>query len=110
MCFRLGRAYACGIRLTLRPAIAMCNTPAYGHGCGPACSTLGEIGMVCNDFGGEYYSHPAVCTQVGSNKILVDSSTSTNDYTECANGCNAAGTGCASGGQTLRYPCFGRHQ
>ncbi len=79
--------------------LASCT--AYGYGCGPACSTIGSTGTVCNDFGSQgIYTHPAVCTQVGDNKILVDSSTSMNDYTECANGCNAAGTGCASGGQT----------
>ena len=109
MCFRLG-ARLC-LRHTARFAAGYCDAQyagrcrlgmrAYGYGCGPACSTIGSTGTVCNDFGdGEYYSHPAVCTQVGSNKILVDSSTTMSDYTSCPKGCNAAGTGCASGGQT----------
>ncbi len=97
------RAYACGIRTRFAAGYrdaqyagrCRLGMRAYGYGCGPACSTIGSTGTVCNDSGdGEYYSHPAVCTQVGDNKILVDSSTTMSDYTSCPKGCNAAGTGC----------------
>ncbi len=81
-------------------SIAVCTTDATGtyYECAQSCSTVGQTGTACTEFSDGVFSYNTTCTQVGDYKVMLDASTSIDDYTECTSGaCNAAGTACAGG-------------